>query len=100
MHGAKLAGSLAFDPTEGVIWRNGTRIPLTPKATAILSYLLERPGRLISQAELLEAIWADAFIQSKGIKVYIFELRRALGDTARQPKYIETIPRRGYRLAV
>ena len=98
MHTPQIAGNLAFDQIEGIIWRNGIRVPLTPKAAAILSYLVERPGQLVSQAEFLEAIWADAFIHPRGIKVYIFELRRALGDTASRPTHIETIPRRGYRL--
>ena len=98
MQVSKPAGGLSFDPIQRVVWRDGIRIPLTPKAAAILSYLMERPGRVVPNAQLLKAIWPDAFIQPEGIKVYIFELRRALGDNAKQPIHIQSISRRGYRL--
>src|SRR5262249_30918245 len=72
-------------------------IPLSPKALSVLEYLAARPGQLISKDELLKAIWPGVFLGGGALKVCISEIRRALGDDARQPRIIETGHRRGYR---
>jgi pimeloyl-ACP methyl ester carboxylesterase/DNA-binding winged helix-turn-helix (wHTH) protein/class 3 adenylate cyclase len=72
-------------------------IPLAPKALAVLEYLAARPGRLINKDELLAAIWPGVFLGDGALKVCVSEIRRALGDDARQPRIIETAHRRGYR---
>ena len=73
------------------------RIRLTPKAFAVLRYLVSNPGRLVTQNELLEAVWPDTFVQPEVLKSQILDVRHALGDDAKDPRFIETLPRRGYQ---
>src|SRR6202521_1364517 len=73
------------------------RVLLTPKAYAVLNYLAERPGRLVTQRELIEAVWPDVVVQPEVLKNQILDVRRVLGDDARNPRFIETLHRRGYR---
>jgi len=63
----------------------------------VLSYLVQHAGRLVTQNELLEAIWPDTFVQPEVLKNHVAEVRTALGDSAKSPLFIETLPRRGYR---
>jgi len=79
------------------LWRGEERITLTPKAFHVLHYLVERAGRLVTQSEILEALWPDTFVQPEVLKSHILDIRAALGDDARNPLFIETQPRRGYR---
>ena len=78
--------------------RGEREVPLRPKSFAVLRYLAERPGRLVSGAELLRAVWSDVSVSEAMPRLCIREIRAALGDDARRPRYIETRPRRGYRL--
>ena len=94
----KAVNGLRVDLAEKIISRGGKHLKVTPKAAAMFCFLVEHPGELVTHEQLLEAIWPDTVIQPETIKVYVFELRRALGDETRSPRYIETIPRRGYRL--
>src|SRR5215831_11919216 len=79
------------------LWRADARVPLSPKAFALLRYLVERPGRLLSQNELLDAAWKNLDVQPEILKKYILEIRKALGDQSNDPVYVETLPRLGYR---
>ncbi len=72
-------------------------IPLNPKAFEVLRVLLERPGRRVLKAELLDEVWPDTHVADGVLKVCVAELRRALGDSATAPRFIETVHRRGYR---
>src|SRR3954454_4098721 len=77
---------------------SGTReVKLTPKALALLSYLTERPGEVVTKDELFLALWPDTTVGDAALVTCIQELRSALKDDARQPRYIETLHRRGYR---
>ena len=91
-----------LDIVNQCLWRQGTtgtdeRILLTPKAFSLLRYLVEHPGRLVTHAELLDALWPRTHVQPEVVKSHIFEVRTALGDDSRKPIFIETLPRRGYR---
>ena len=86
-----------LDVADQSLWRDDQRIHLTPKAFAILSYLVARAGRLVTQNELLEAHWPDTFVQPEVLKSQILDIRGALGDRPKDPLFIETVPRRGYR---
>lgn len=91
-----------LDTVNQCLWRrresaDDERITLTPKAFTVLCYLVEHAGRLVTQAELLEAVWPETYIKPEVLKSRIFELRSALGDRPKMPRYIETMPRRGYR---
>jgi DNA-binding winged helix-turn-helix (wHTH) protein len=70
---------------------------LTPKPFAILRYLIEHAGRLVTQDELLNAVWPNTFVQPEVLKTHILDIRTALGDSAKHPRFIETLPRRGYQ---
>lgn len=86
-----------LDPANQCLWRENVRIPLAPKTFAVLRYLVENPARLITQEELLEAVWPGTFVQPEILRKYILDIRKALGDPPKNPLFIETLPRRGYR---
>ena len=86
-----------LDPDSGHLYGGGMPISLTPKALSVLEYLAARPGRLVKKNELLEALWPDVFVADGALKACIREIRRALGDDAQAPRFIETAHRRGYR---
>jgi adenylate cyclase len=84
----------------GELQRDGIAARLTPKATALLGALLERAPRLVTKQELLSVVWDGKAVGDEALTSCIQELRRALHDDARQPRYIETRHRRGYRLII
>ena len=91
-----------LDTVNQCLWRrrdlgDDERIPLAPKAFAVLQYLVEHAGRLVTQDELLDALWPDTFVQPEVLKSHILGIRRALGDRPKKPLFIETLPRRGYQ---
>ena len=90
-------GPFLIDVGERTLRRDGEPVPLTPKAFDVLVALLEKPGRLISKEELLQKVWPDAFVEESNLAYNVFALRKALGDTAENSRYIETIPKKGYR---
>jgi DNA-binding winged helix-turn-helix (wHTH) protein len=73
------------------------RILLRPKSYAVLRYLVERAGRLVTEDELLEAVWPNVYVQPQAVKSHLFDVRRVLGDDPKNPMFIETLPKRGYR---
>src|SRR6266849_6629012 len=73
------------------------RILLAPKAFAVLRYLVEHPGRLVTHDELFEALWPKTYVQPEVWKSHIATIRAGLGDDARKPIFIETLSRRGYQ---
>src|SRR5262249_44002929 len=79
------------------LWRDTHEIALRPKTFAVLRCLLERPGQLVTHAELLQAVWSDVYVSEALPRMCIRELRQALGDQAQHPQFIATVPRRGYR---
>jgi DNA-binding winged helix-turn-helix (wHTH) protein/pimeloyl-ACP methyl ester carboxylesterase len=86
-----------LDAANERLLRDGEAIPLTPKAYALLRYLADHSERLISKQDLLRALWPDVTVTDAVITVCVGEVRRALGDKPNQPKFIETVHRRGYR---
>src|SRR5215469_920034 len=86
-----------LDPANQCLWCGEQRVPLTPKAFDVLRYLVDHPGRLVTQDEILEALWADTYVNPELIKKYILGIRKALGDRHDKPEFIETLPRRGYQ---
>ena len=63
----------------------------------MLRYLIEHPGRLVTQEEILRAVWPDVFVKPEALKRHIFDIRSELGDGPKDPRFIETLPRRGYQ---
>jgi predicted ATPase/DNA-binding winged helix-turn-helix (wHTH) protein len=91
-----------LDTGNQCLWRrtdagDNERTRLTPKAFAVLRYLVEHAGRLVTQDELLNALWPETFVQPEVLKSHVLEIRHALGDDAKNPQFLETLPRRGYQ---
>src|SRR5215510_6225824 len=86
-----------LDPVNHCLWRGEDRVPLTPKGFDLLRYLVEHADRLVTRAELLDALWPATYVNAEVIKKYVLEIRKALGDRAGEPAFIGTVPRRGYR---
>jgi TolB-like protein/DNA-binding winged helix-turn-helix (wHTH) protein/predicted Zn-dependent protease len=86
-----------FDLTAEQVWRGEHAVKLTPKALVLLRVLVTRAGELITKEELLEAGWPQTVVSDDALTACIQELRRVFGDNARQPRYIETVHRRGFR---
>jgi DNA-binding winged helix-turn-helix (wHTH) protein len=91
-----------LDLVNQCLWRDGAgaveqRILLTPKAFAMLRHLVEHAGRLVTQEEFLQALWPETYVQPEVLKSHIRDIRSALGDDPKIPRFIETLPRRGYR---
>ena len=82
---------------QGGLMSGAREIRLTPKALALLTFLAERPGKVISKEELFAAVWPGVAVGDAALVTCIQELRKALRDNARHPRYIETLHRRGYR---
>lgn len=86
-----------LDLAAGRLWHGQVRLELTPKAFSVLKCLVERPGQLVGKDELLAAVWPDVSVGDAVLKVAVGEIRKALADESKQPKFIETAHRRGYR---
>jgi DNA-binding winged helix-turn-helix (wHTH) protein len=80
-------GPFRLDAGTESIWRAGQEIRLRPKTFAVLRYLAERPGLLITKDELLEAVWSDVAVGDAALTVCVGEIRKALGDEARTPRW-------------
>ncbi len=91
-------GPFRVDPGERILTRDGSPLIITPKAFDLLVYLAGRAGEVVSREEILAAVWADTVVDENNLPVHISSLRRALGDSAANPRYIGTVARRGYRL--
>ena len=93
----KLFKAFRLDTENHLLWRNGDRVPVAPKAFDVLAYLVEHAGRVVAQDEILEALWPETYVNPEVLRKYILEIRKALGDRPDKPKFIETLPKRGYR---
>src|ERR1700716_1433020 len=86
-----------LDTENHLLWRNGDRVPLAPKGFDVLAYLVENAGRVVTQDEILDALWAETYVNPEVLRKYILEVRKTLGDRPDKPEFIETLPKRGYR---
>jgi Tol biopolymer transport system component/DNA-binding winged helix-turn-helix (wHTH) protein len=92
-------GPFSLDPDSRELRRRGHLVRLHPQQCAVLLLLIERAGQIVSREEIHQRIWGnDTFVDfEQGINFSINQIRAALGDNADRPRYVETIPRRGYR---
>ena len=92
-------GEFTADLQEGALFRNGAKLKLQGQPFEILAVLLEHPGRLVTREDLRRRLWpSDTFVDFEhGLNAAVNRLREVLGDSADQPRFIETIPRRGYK---
>src|SRR6201985_2330634 len=86
-----------LDTANHLLWRNGDRVPIAPKGFDVLAYLVEHAGRVVTQDQILEALWPETHVNPEVLRKYILEIRKTLGDRAENPEFIETVPKRGYR---
>jgi DNA-binding winged helix-turn-helix (wHTH) protein/Tol biopolymer transport system component len=86
-----------LDLSEKILLHDGKTIPLTPKVFDTLQILVENAGHLLEKDFLMKTIWQDRFVEESNLTFNIKMLRKALGDSAANPKFIETVPKRGYR---
>jgi predicted ATPase/DNA-binding winged helix-turn-helix (wHTH) protein len=85
-----------LDTANECLWREGRQIALPPRPFMVLRYLVEHAGRLISHDELLDALWPETYVQPQVLRTYMLDLRKVLGDDAAEPRFIQTLPKRGY----
>src|SRR5438876_8333848 len=90
-------GEFTVDGDQKVLLRNDSPLPLAPKVFDTLLILLDSRGRIVEKEELMSRLWPDSFVEESNLTFNIQQLRKALGDNAREPRVIETVARRGYR---
>jgi DNA-binding winged helix-turn-helix (wHTH) protein len=89
-------GGYRFEVESGRLWSGAREVRLTPKASAVLKELVTHAGRPVSKDDLFTAVWSGTAVSDDALTSCIQELRRALEDDAKQPRFIETRHRRGY----
>ena len=90
-------GDVTVEPAGREVRRAGARVPLEPKALDVLLLLLADAGRVVDKRRLLNEVWADVHVTDSSLARAVTQIRRALGDDHRTPRYVETVPTRGYR---
>ncbi|MGO9515988.1 MAG: winged helix-turn-helix domain-containing protein [Candidatus Korobacteraceae bacterium] len=92
-------GPFRVDPEKEILLRAGEPVPLTPKTFQILLVLVRHSHEVVSKDDLMKAVWPDTFVEEANLSRNVFMLRKALGETPQDHRYIVTVPGRGYRLA-
>lgn len=92
-----ITGAWTVEPSRNLLLRGEEKIRVEPRVMDALVYLAERPGRVVSKDELVGFVWQGRSVTDDVLTVTICALRKAFGDDPRQPEYVETVPRRGYR---
>src|SRR5262249_21622946 len=87
-------GPFRLDMANARLWRGSEALRISPKALAMLHYLVERPGQLATKEELFQAVWSGVVVGDAALTFCIRELRRVLGERAKAPQYIETVHKR------
>src|SRR5215813_752833 len=90
-------GPFRLDKNKHRLLRDGEPVHLSPKALQALVVLVENAGKLLEREALIQAVWADSFVEDANLTVAISHLRKTLGQNGETAEYIETIPRVGYR---
>ena len=92
-------GPFRVDPARETLLKAGVAVPLTPKTFQILLVLVRHGKEIVTKDDLMKTVWPDTFVEEANLSRNIFMLRKALGETAQDHRYIVTVPGRGYRLA-
>jgi DNA-binding winged helix-turn-helix (wHTH) protein len=90
-------GPFVLDVREHLLLRDGEVVALAPKAFDVLVVLVQHSGRLVSKDDLMKAVWRDTIVEEGNLSFNISLIRKALGDSAGEPQYVQTVTRRGYR---
>src|SRR5579864_5226795 len=92
-------GPYRIDPDERRLLRDQELIPLPPKAFETLLILVRHSEQVVLKDDLMKTLWPDTFVEEANLTQNVFVLRKALGESAQDPRYIVTVPGRGYRFA-
>ncbi len=90
-------GNFRLNTIERVIERAGRPLSITPKALDVLIVLVENRGRLVEKEDLMRKVWPETFVEDNNLAFNVSVLRKLFGETGASPRYIETVPKRGYR---
>src|SRR4051812_103180 len=90
-------GAFRLDAAERLLFQGGEAVPLPPKVIETLLMLVENNGRLLEKEELIRQVWPDTFVEENNLNKNVSALRKALGEGRDEQKFIETVPKRGYR---
>jgi DNA-binding winged helix-turn-helix (wHTH) protein/tetratricopeptide (TPR) repeat protein len=90
-------GPFRLDPQKRLLTRGTDQIPLTPKVIETLVVLIENRDRVVSKDDLMKMLWPDSFVEESNLSQNVFVLRRALGDSSQEKRYIVNVPGRGYQ---
>ena len=90
-------GPFRLDPAEHRLTREGAPVSLAPKAFELLLFMVQNPGRLLTKEQIMQAVWPGSFVEDANLTVSISLLRRVLGEKEGNLRYIETVPKMGYR---
>jgi DNA-binding winged helix-turn-helix (wHTH) protein len=93
----KVFHTFRLDTLNHRLWRGEERVSLAPKAFDVLRYLVEHADRLVTQDEILEALWPGIYVNPEVVKKYVLGIRKVLGDQTNKPAFVATFPRRGYQ---
>lgn len=96
-HDVLAFGPFLFEVSKCRLYRDGLQVHLTPKAAAVLCYLLRQPGEVITKDEFLDVIWEGIHVRDESLTQAISAIRHALGDRSHSPEFIQTVPGVGYR---
>ena len=91
-------GPYSLDSAQMLLRRAGNVVQLQPRALETLLVLVRRRGEVVSKQELMDSVWPDSFVEEGNLTQNIFLLRRELGKTPEGEEYIQTLPKRGYRM--
>ncbi len=89
-------GAYSIIPARRSLMRDGAAVPLGSRAVDILLFLLNHPGELKTNAEIVRQVWPETFVDEANLRVHVSALRKALGDIKREPQFIANVPGRGY----
>jgi DNA-binding winged helix-turn-helix (wHTH) protein/TolB-like protein/Tfp pilus assembly protein PilF len=92
-------GPFVLDTDQHLLSRQGTAVSLTPKTYDTLLVLVENSGRMLTKEELMKALWPNSFVEESNLTQQVSMIRKALGESAGEDRYIVTVPGRGYRFA-
>ena len=90
-------GAFRLDARSGMLFREGDHVAMPPKVTELLAALVQAEGRVLTREELLQHLWADTVVEQGSLTSHISLLRKVLGESPKAQKFIETLPKRGYR---
>src|SRR5215831_14437390 len=90
-------GPFVLDPAKHQLLRDGEAVPLTPKTFDLLRVLVENHDRMLSKEELIKTLWPDSYVDQSNLTQQISMIRRALGESAGESRFVTTVPARGYR---